>query len=257
MSYSIIDTHSHLYVDAFDADRDEMLKRCLEEGVERVYLPAIDSETHQSLFDLAKEYPDFMIPMIGLHPCSVKENYQSELQIVEDWLSKEKVAAIGEIGLDFYWDRTHDNEQYAAFEYQCELALKHQLPIVIHSRESTAECINIIKKFTPLGLKGIFHCFSGTLEQAEEIVNLGFLLGIGGVITYKKSNLPEIVEKIDLKHIVVETDSPYLSPVPFRGKRNESSYLKYIVEKIAEVKNIDVKEIAKITSENAKNIFVI
>lgn len=257
MSWSLVDTHSHLYVDAFKEDRYETIKRSLDEKVERIYLPAIDSETHHALFDLAHEYPDFIIPMIGLHPCSVKENYQEELKIVEQWLQTEKVAAIGEIGLDFYWDRSFDDLQYKAFHTQCEIALANQLPIVIHSRESTNECIEVIQQYTPKGLKGIFHCFSGTLENAKEIVDQGFLLGIGGVVTYKKSNLPEIIEHFDLKHIVLETDSPYLTPVPFRGKRNESSYLKYIVEKVAEIKNLDVETVAKITSENAKNIFVI
>jgi TatD DNase family protein len=257
MSWSLVDTHSHLYVDAFNEDRYDMLKRCLDEKVEIVYLPAIDSETHQPMFDLAHEYPGFMIPMIGLHPCSVKENFADELKIVEDWLEKEKVAAIGEIGLDFYWDRSFDELQLKAFHYQCALALQHQLPIVIHSRESTQECIEAVKQYAIQGLTGIFHCFSGSLEQAQEITDMGFLLGIGGVVTYKKSNLPEIVEKIDLKYIVLETDSPYLSPVPYRGKRNESAYLKYVAEKVAEIKQLSIEEVANITSQNAKNIFVI
>ncbi len=252
-----IDTHSHLYVDAFNSDRDQVLQRCLQEGVEAVYLPAIDSTTHEQLFALAKEYPSFMIPMIGLHPCSVNEGYKNELKIVEEWLDREKVAAIGEIGLDYYWDRSYDVQQMEAFHAQIQLAISHSLPIVIHSRESTDVCIEVVAQYQDQGLKGIFHCFSGSIAQAEKLVSSGFLLGIGGVVTYKKSTLPEVVAAIDLKHLVLETDSPYLAPVPFRGKRNESGYLKYIAAKIAEIKGVDIKEVARVTRQNAKNIFVI
>ena len=193
--------------------------------------------------------------MMGLHPCYVKENYQEELTIVKDWLSKRKFAAVGEIGLDFFWDKTFEKQQYEAFRIQIELALQNNLPIVIHTRDAMQESIDVVKEYTSRGIKGIFHCFGGTVENAKEIIDAGFYLGIGGVLTYKKSGLAEVLEKIDLKHLVLETDAPYLTPVPFRGKRNESSHLKYIVEKLALIKNISTEEVAAVTTANAEKIF--
>lgn len=251
----IVDTHCHLYVDAFKNDINEVIKRAEDEGVQKFYLPAIDSSEIENMLLLEEKFPGKCLAMMGLHPCSVKENYLEELAIVKDWLTKRKFAAVGEIGLDFYWDKTFVAQQYEAFRVQIDLSLQYNLPIVIHTRDAMQEAIDVVKEFVPAGVKGIFHCFGGTIENAYEIIDAGFYLGIGGVLTYKKSGLAEVLDKIDLKHMVLETDSPYLTPVPFRGKRNESSYLKYIVEKLAEIKKVSVEEVAKITTANAEKIF--
>ena len=251
----LIDTHCHLYAEEFAVDIDTVIKNAALEGVQKFYLPAIDSTAIESMLDLETKYPGKCIAMMGLHPCYVKENYKEELQIVENWLEKRPFAAIGEIGLDYYWDKTYEVEQQHAFRTQIEWSIKYNLPIVIHTRNATQETINIVKEYAPKGAKGIFHCFGGSYETALEIIDLGFFLGIGGVLTYKKAGLAEVLQKIELKHLVLETDAPYLSPAPFRGKRNESSYLKYIVSKLAEVKNVSVEEVGKITTANAQNIF--
>jgi TatD DNase family protein len=251
----IIDTHTHLYLNDFAADIDEVIKRAADEGVEKFYLPAIDSSETENIFSLEKKYPGKCFAMMGLHPCSVKQNYKEELYLVYNWLQKRKFAAVGEIGLDFYWDKTFTDQQYESFHRQIEWALQFDLPVVLHSREAVQQSIDVIKEYEGKNLRGIFHCFSGTLQNALDIIGTGFYLGIGGVITYKNSGLAEVIKEIDLKHIVLETDAPYLTPVPFRGKRNESSYLKYVVQKIAEVKNFSIEEVAKVTSMNAENIF--
>ena len=251
----IVDTHCHLYLEEFKNDITEVIKRAEQEGVNKFYLPAIDSTEIENIILLEKKFPGKCIAMMGLHPCSVKENYVEELAVVKDWLAKRKFAAVGEIGLDFYWDKTFVLQQYEAFRMQIALSVQYNLPIVIHTRNAMQETIDVVKEYTSVGLKGIFHCFGGTLENANEIINAGFYLGIGGVLTYKKSGLAEVLDKIDLKHIVLETDSPYLTPVPFRGKRNESSYLKYVVEKLAEIKKVSIEEVAAITTANAEKIF--
>ena len=251
----IIDTHCHLYLNEFKHDISDVIKRAAAEGIDRFYLPAIDSSEIGNMVLLESKFPGKCIAMMGLHPCYVKENYLQEMDIVKDWLSKRKFAAVGEIGLDFYWDKTFVKQQYEAFRLQIELSIQYNLPIVIHSRDAMQECIDVVKEFKSNGIKGIFHCFGGTLENAKEIIDTGFYLGIGGVLTYKKSGLTEVLEQIDLKYMVLETDSPYLTPVPFRGKRNESSYLKYIVEKLALIKNVSTKEVADITTANAEKIF--
>ncbi len=251
----IIDTHTHLYLNDFAEDIDEVIKRAVKEGVEKFYLPAIDSTETANLLALEKKYPDKCFAMAGLHPCSVKENYKEELDMVHISLKERKFAAIGEIGLDFYWDTTFTQEQYEAFRQQIKWALEFNLPIVIHSRNAMQQCIDVVKAYKEKNLRGIFHCFSGTLQNALEIIETGFYLGVGGVITYKNSGLADVIKEIDLKHIVLETDAPYLTPVPFRGKRNESSYLKYVVQKIADVKNISAEEVAEVTTGNAENIF--
>lgn len=251
----LIDSHCHLYLEEFNTDRADVMQRALELGVKKFYLPGIDSEVIESMLAMEEQYPNICFPMMGLHPCSVKENYKLELSIVESWLQKRKFVAIGEIGLDFYWDKTFEAQQYEAFEQQMQWALDYHLPIVIHSREATQATINCVKPFAAKGLKGIFHCFTGSYESAKEIIGMNFLLGIGGVITYKNAGLAEVVKKIDLQHIVLETDAPYLTPVPFRGRRNESSYLKYVAERIALEKNISVEEVATITTANAEQIF--
>jgi TatD DNase family protein len=251
----IIDTHCHLYVEDFKADIALVLERAVAEGVHKFYLPAIDSSETDNMLDLEKKFPAQCIAMMGLHPCSVKENYRQELDLVQGWLGKRKFAAVGEIGLDFYWDKTFADAQYEAFRLQAEWAMQHQLPIVIHTRNAMQETINVVKEYTGKGLRGIFHCFSGSYESAVQIINAGFYLGIGGVITYKNAGLPEVLEKISLEHMVLETDAPYLTPVPFRGKRNESSYLKYIIAKLAEAKGVSAEEVAAITTANAQKIF--
>lgn len=250
-----IDTHCHLYLTEFKEDIEFVIQRAEQESVTKFYLPAIDSENEQNLLSLEERFPEKCFAMMGLHPTSVRENYLGELRMVEEWLGKRKFAAIGEIGLDFYWDETFRSEQIKAFQQQIEWALYYDRPIVIHSRKAIDECIDIIKANQNGNLKGIFHCFSGTYEQAAAIIDAGFYLGIGGVITYKNAGLAEVITKIALDHLVLETDAPYLAPVPFRGKRNESSYLKYVVEKLATIKNSTAAEIGKITSANAEKIF--
>lgn len=249
----LIDTHAHLYLEEFSADLPEIMRRSDQEGVDRIYLPAIDSAHHDSMLKLEAQYPGKCLPMMGLHPCYVKENYEQELRKVEEALAKRAFAAVGEIGLDYYWDRNFDKEQELAFERQIMLSLQYAAPIVVHSRNATEECIRMVRKHA--GVTGIFHCFSGSVAQAQEIIGLGMYLGIGGVVTYKNSGLAETVAAVPLEHIVLETDAPYLSPVPLRGKRNESSYLKYIVKKIAEVKGMEEEDVAAITTENALKVF--
>lgn len=253
---TIIDTHTHLYLEDFAMDIDQTMARAFKADVKKFYLPAIDSRQIASLFQLESRYPDRCFAMMGLHPCSVNESYEEELTLVNDWLGKRKFAAIGEAGLDFFWDKTFMKEQYKSFYQQVEWALQYNLPLVIHTRNAMQETIDVIKQFTSRHLRGIFHCFSGTKENALDIINAGFLLGIGGLITYKNAGIAEAIKDIDLAHIVVETDAPYLTPVPFRGKRNESSYLPYIVKKLAEIKNVPEEEVAATTTANAERIFV-
>ena len=251
----MIDTHCHLYGEAFARDQAEMIQRAEKEGVERFYLPAIDSGSREALLALEAQYPSVCIGMAGLHPCSVKGDYLEELRVVEEDLARRPWVAVGEIGLDFYWDRTFEREQYDAFRQQIRWALQYNIPIVIHSRDSMAESIGVVREEQQGKLRGIFHCFSGDANAAREVMGLGFYLGIGGVLTYKNSGLPDAIREIPLEYLVLETDAPYLSPVPFRGKRNESSYLKYIAAKLAEVKGVSVEEVARVTTENAQKIF--
>ncbi len=251
----LVDTHTHLYLKDFASDIDAVIKRAEDEGVEKFYLPSIDSSETENLFELERKYPGKCFAMMGLHPCSVKENYKEELSFVAGWLQKRKFAAIGEIGLDFYWDKTFSTQQYECFHQQINWALQYDLPVVLHTRAAMQQSLDVIKEYKDKNLHGIFHCFSGTLQNALDVIDLGFYLGIGGVITYKNSGLAEVIKEIDLKNIVLETDAPYLTPIPFRGKRNESSYLKYIVQKIAELKNITKEEVSEITTQNAKHTF--
>ncbi len=251
----IVDTHCHLYSEEFITDIDAVIARAKSQGVAKFYLPAIDSSSLEAMLALENRYPNEVFAMMGLHPCYVKENYKTELQIVADQLTKRDFVAVGEIGLDFYWDKTFATQQHGAFELQMQWALDKKLPIVIHTRNAMQETINMVKPFAAKGLTGIFHCFSGSYESAKQIIDMGFMLGIGGVITYKNSGLPDALANIPSSFFVLETDAPYLSPVPFRGKRNESSYLQYIIEKLADTKQISVEEMANITTENAMKIF--
>ena len=251
----ITDTHTHLYSEAFDEDRDAMMQRALDSGVERFFIPAIDSTYTQRMLDLESDYPEKVFLMMGLHPTHVKENYKDELAHVEQLLSQRKFYAVGEIGIDLYWDKTFLREQQDAFVYQIRLAKKHKLPIVIHCRESFDEIFEILEQEQDENLFGIFHCFTGTMEQARKAISYNMKLGIGGVVTFKNGKIDQFLNQIDLEHIVLETDSPYLSPVPYRGKRNESSYITNVLDKLSEIYGKSQKEIAKITTENSKTVF--
>lgn len=257
----LTDTHTHLYSEEFNADRVQVVERAIAAGVTRFFLPNIDSTSIGALFELCEKFPENCFPMMGLHPTSVKENFEEELEIVRTYLEGRfraqaiKFYAVGEIGIDLYWDKTFFSQQQLAFDTQIKWAKEFSLPIVIHSRNSFDEIVEILEKHTDDKLRGIFHCFSGTKEQAEKAISLGFKLGIGGVLTYKNSGLDKAITDIDLKHLVLETDSPYLTPTPHRGKRNESGYITLVAQKLAEIKNISLEEVAEITTANSKNIF--
>ena len=252
----LTDTHTHLYSEQFNDDIDVVIQNCINKGIERLFLPNIDSKSIEGMMELGVKYPNNCFPMMGLHPTSVKENYKDELAQVEDWMNKQKFCAVGEIGIDLYWDKTRLAAQQDAFRFQIELAKKHNLPFVIHCRDAFDEIFEILDELNDDKMRGIFHCFTGTVEQANHIINYGdFKIGIGGVVTFKNSGLDKIVEQIDLKHIVLETDSPYLAPAPFRGKRNESTYIYTIAEKVADIYNISIEEVAKVTTENSKQVF--
>lgn len=252
----LTDTHTHLYSEQFKEDIDEVVQKAINLGISRFFLPNIDSGYTNALLALAKKYPVNMFPMMGLHPCSVKANYQQELEHVEKMLSENQVVAIGEIGIDLYWDKTFLKEQQAAFRHQINLAKTHSLPFVIHCRDAFDEIFEILDEENDEKMRGIFHCFTGNLEQAQKIINYGgFKLGIGGVVTFKNAGLDKVVEQLDLEHLVLETDAPYLAPVPYRGKRNESAYLVEIATKIADLKQVSIESVSIITTQNAKEIF--
>lgn len=250
-----VDTHAHLYLDQFDEDRNEVIKRAFEKGVKKIILPNIDSGSIESLNRLCSEFQNICLPLIGLHPTSVKENYRDELKLVSEAFNK-TYYGIGEIGIDLYWDKTFLKEQKEVFDIQINLAIENNLPIVVHARESFREIFDILENYKGKALNGVFHAFTGSVEQARHIIdNFNFYLGIGGIVSYKKSGVDEVVKIIGPDHIVLETDSPYLSPVPFRGKRNESSYIYFIAEKIADISNLSLEKIAEITTRNAYNLF--
>ena len=250
-----IDTHTHIFLPEFDSDRDQVINNAQKSGVEKILLPNVDSTTIKHLKSLVDKYPDFCLPMIGLHPTSVNENYTNELKLVEDHLETGRYVAVGEIGIDLYWDKTFKEQQEKAFRYQIDLAKKYNLPIVIHARDSFDEIFKIMDDVIDENLSGVFHAFTGNEKQAERVVEWGFKIGIGGIVTFKNSGLDKVVNNIDINHIVLETDSPYLAPVPKRGKRNESAYIVYIAQKIAEIKNIPLEVVAQITTNNAKQLF--
>jgi TatD DNase family protein len=251
----ITDTHTHLYSNEFDEDRNEMIQRAIDAGVSRFFIPAIDSAYTQSMYELEKDYPENIFLMMGLHPTHVKDNYLEELKHVEEELFKRKFVAVGEIGIDLYWDKTHLPQQQEAFRKQIQLAKQYKLPIVIHCREAFDEIFEILEEEKSADLFGIFHCFSGTYEQALQAISYNMKLGIGGVVTFKNGKIDQFLNQIDLSHIVLETDSPYLAPVPFRGKRNESSYLVNVVRKLSVIYKVSAEEIARITTENSRLIF--
>lgn len=252
----LVDTHTHLFAEEFDNDRSEMLQRAFDNGVTKLLLPNIDSSSINALHLLCEAYPNNCFPMMGVHPSSIKEDYEKELEIVKaELFGSKKYYAVGEIGLDLYWDKTFYEQQKKAFIQQVKWSIEVGLPISIHTRDATDETIEILSSLEFEKARGVFHCFTGTPEQAGKIIDLGFHLGIGGVLTFKNTNLRETIALIDISHIVFETDSPYLAPVPYRGKRNESAYVLNIAQKLAEVKNISVEEVAKITTQNATAIF--
>lgn len=251
----LIDTHSHIYSEAFDEDIAEVIQRAKEANVGQIFLPNIDSESIEPMFKLVKDYPDFCLPMMGLHPTSVKENYVEELAICEKWLNKENFIAIGEIGIDLYWDKTFLKEQQFVFNQQLKWAVEKELPVVIHARESFPEIFEVLESFKTQNLSGVFHSFTGNLEQANKAIDMGFLLGLNGILTFKNSGLDKVVKEVDPKYLILETDSPYLAPTPKRGKRNESAYVALIAEKLADIYNLSLEEVTEITSRNAKNLF--
>ena len=252
----MIDTHTHLYSEQFDEDRSDMIQRALEKGVEKFFLPAIDSETHDKTIHLEQQYPDQIFSMMGLHPCSVQpESWEKELQLVKSYIDQRDFVAIGEIGIDLYWDKSTLDIQIEAFEQQIDWAIEKDWPIVIHTRDSFDETFDVLERKKHPKLRGILHCFSGNLEQAQHAIELNFMLGIGGVVTFKNGKIDQFLKEISLDKIVLETDSPYLAPVPFRGKRNESSYLDLIVGKLVDIYKKDFAEIEKVTTENALKIF--
>lgn len=253
---ALIDTHTHLFAEEFDADRSEVVQRAISAGVDKFFLPNIDSGSIAGMLALEKQFPDNCYAMMGLHPCSVNDQYEAELKIIEEWFYKRRFSAVGEIGMDYHWDKTHIPQQKEAFARQIDLARKYNVPIVIHQRECFEDLFEIVKSKNSEHLRGVFHCFTGTLEEANRIISLhGFKIGIGGAVTYKNSKLPDVLKEIDLKHIVLETDSPYLPPVPHRGKRNESSFITLVAQKVAESKGISVEVVAEITTRNAEEIF--
>jgi TatD DNase family protein len=253
----LIDTHTHLYTEAFDEDRDKVIKNAIAKGIERFYLPSIDSKYTSRMYDLEKEYPNHIRLMMGLHPTHVKENCKEELQHVEQNLSQHRFAAVGEIGIDLYWDQTFLKQQQEAFNTQIRWAKEYELPIVIHCRDAFDEVFEILEDHRGEGLSGIFHCFTGTIDQADRAIDLNLKLGIGGVVTFKNGKIDQFLDQISLDHIVLETDAPYLAPVPFRGKRNQSEYLVHILQKLALIYRRSASEIATITSKNALSVFKI
>jgi len=251
----LTDTHTHLYYETDIEKRSALMQRCFENGISRLFLPNVDAASVAEVFDLTAAYPAHCFPMLGLHPCSVKNGWENILATIKNSANGHKIYAIGEIGIDLYWDKTTLKEQVTAFKQQIAWAKSLKLPIVIHCREAFNEVFEVLEGERDDDLRGIFHCFTGTLEQARKVIELGFYLGIGGVVTYKNAGLDKILPQIDVSHIVLETDSPYLTPVPYRGKPNESSYLIYVAQKVAELYQISLEQVADITTANSKQVF--
>jgi TatD DNase family protein len=251
----LIDTHSHIYLADFNEDRQAIMERADKAGITSILMPAIDSDTYENMLKIEMQFPEKCKCMMGLHPCSVRGNYVTDLNIAGEYLTKNKFIAVGETGLDFHWDLTYKEQQYDAFQQQIVWAMNFAIPIVIHSRNSIDECIEMITKNQKGNLKGVFHCFSGSLEQAQRIIDLGFYMGIGGVVTFKNAGLDVVIKQVGLEHVILETDAPYLAPVPFRGKRNEPAYINYVARKLADIKEQSIEEIAAITTANAQKLF--
>lgn len=251
----LIDTHAHIYAEEFNEDLSRMIAAARKAGVARIYMPNIDTESIIPMLELETAYPDYCFPMMGLHPCYVGTQPEKSLSVVEEWLKKRSFYAIGEVGLDYHWDKSNQAQQILAFEQQIQWAIELKLPIIIHSRKSLEDCIKLIKKYQKGNLKGIFHCFSGSVEEARKIESLGFLMGIGGVVTYKNAGLKEVIKSISIDHLVLETDAPYLTPVPYRGQRNEPAYLAIVAQAVADAKEMPLEEVASTTSQNALKLF--
>ena len=251
----LTDTHTHLYSEKFDDDRDEMMKRAIDNGVSRFFVPAIDSSYTDAMLALERDFSKYVFLMMGLHPTSVKENYKEELTLVKQWLDKRTFYAVGEIGIDLYWDTSFLQQQQDAFKTQVAWAKERELPIVIHCREAFDEIFEILEEVNDVKLRGIFHCFTGTLEQAKRAISFNMKLGIGGVVTFKNGGLDKFLKEIAIQHIVLETDAPYLAPTPYRGKRNESSYLINVLDKLVDIYNLTPQKIADITTQNSKEVF--
>ncbi|HLN21223.1 MAG TPA: TatD family hydrolase [Bacteroidales bacterium] len=251
----LIDTHTHLYLPEFDNDRDETVKRALSNGVVKLFMPNIDTTSVDPMLEMVEKYPGVCFPMAGLHPTSVKEDHEKQLEEIEKLHEKHNFIAVGEIGIDLYWDKTHIKEQILAFRRQCQFALSMNLPVVVHSRDSFPEVFSVLDEFRGKGLRGVLHAFTGGTVEAEKALSLGFMLGIGGIVTFKNSGLDRVVNSTDIKNIVLETDSPYLAPVPHRGKRNESSYICIINKKLADIKGMTEKEAAEATFSNSAELF--
>ncbi len=252
---SYIDTHTHLYLKEFDKDRDQVVQQALDAGVDRMLLPNVDEQTIQPMMDLHKRYPAHCLPMMGLHPTSVKPGYEHLLQKMEPWFEQRLAIAVGESGIDLYWDQTYKQPQIDSLRQHIKWALDFDLPLVIHSRNSVEEIMTVMDEYRGSGLRGVMHCFPGNVEQAQWFVDMGFVLGIGGVVTYKNSEMMKVARAIPLQHLILETDAPYLPPVPYRGKRNQSAYIPHVAQKIADLKNVEVAEVAQVTTCAAKNLF--
>ncbi len=251
----MVDTHAHIYSPKFDADRAAVLERAFGVGVKRIYMPNVDNTTIEPMLEVELRYPDICLPMIGLHPCEIRNGFEKELYQIEDWLMKHKFYGIGETGIDLYWDKTYYEHQKEAFRIQAQWAKAHKLPLVVHTRHSMDETLELIEGLQDGRLFGVIHCFSGTSEQAQKAISLGFMLGIGGVVTYKNGGLEVVLPQIGLESVVLETDCPYLAPVPFRGQRNEPAYVLEVAKKIAELLNQSPQHIIQITTENASRLF--
>lgn len=251
----MIDTHAHIYTEEFSEDIDEVISRSMESGISKILMPNIDHESIDLMLQLEEKYSSTCHAMMGLHPCSVKADFEKHLYEVEEWLGKRFFLAVGEMGTDLYWDKTFWQQQQEAFKIQCNLALKHKLPIVIHCRETIDETIKLVEEFADKGLKGVFHCFTGDIDQAKRITDLGFYLGIGGVATFKNGGLDQVIPRIDRSKIVLETDSPYLAPTPNRGKRNEPSYVRLVAEKVSTCLELSIEEVDTLTTSNANALF--
>ncbi len=250
----LVETHAHIYAEEFAEDSDEMIERAMNEGVSHIFMPNIDISSINAMHRLDDKY-DFCHSMMGLHPCYVKDDYKEQLIVIEQWLKDRSYTGIGEVGIDLYWDKTYAAEQQIAFERQIQWARELKLPVIIHSRDSLDLTIDTISRYQKGDLTGIFHCFNGTAEQAKQIVDLGFLMGVGGVVTYKNAGMDQVFPHCPIEHLVLETDAPYLSPVPFRGKRNESSYLTHIARKLAEIMDLTYADLADQTTRNAHKLF--
>lgn len=248
----MIDTHAHIYLPEFDNDRHEIIERAKENGVDKILMPAIDASTHEAMLKVEENYAS-CVAMMGLHPCSVNQDFEKELNLIKTFLEQRQFIAIGEIGLDFYWDKTYTDQQYEAFHQQIKLALEYDLPIAIHSRNATEECLAVIKQYP--GLNGVFHCFSGTVSEAIEIMMQGFMLGIGGVVSFKNGGLDKVIGEVGIDNVILETDAPYLAPVPYRGKRNEPAYVRLVAEKLSAITGKSLEYIEELTTANAKKLF--